>query len=196
MITSSTVASRVNPAGVAPRPRRFLVLFGACALFGFAAVMTPWVRPAVAGFDHLLVRASGALIHLCRGHAAAAGTVLRDPSTGLGIEMKDGCNGMNVTLLLCAALLAFPTSWTHKARGLLLGCLAIQVVNLLRFISLFYLLQYNRAWFDFAHQYLWESLIMLDALAVFWMWVQGVSRSAAKPPIANAPVAKANDVRA
>ena len=54
-------------------------------------------------------------------------------------------------------------------------------MNLVRFISLYYLLQYNQAWFDFAHAYLWESLIMLDALAVFWLWVQLVFRSMAMP---------------
>jgi exosortase H (IPTLxxWG-CTERM-specific) len=161
------------------RPGRFLVLFGACFLVGYAALMTPWVKPAVMDFDRVLVYASGTLIHLCRGHVDAGGTVLRDPSTGLAIEMKDGCNGVNVTVLLCAALLAFPASWSLKVKGLLIGCGAIQLVNLLRFISLFYLLHYNRGWFDFAHDYLWESLIMLDALAVFWMWVQVVFRSTA-----------------
>jgi exosortase H (IPTLxxWG-CTERM-specific) len=161
------------------RPGRFLILFGACFLVGYAALITPWVKPAVITFDRVLVHASGTLIHLCRGHADASGAVLRSPSTGLAIEMKDGCNGVNVTVLLCAALLAFPASWNQKAKGLLIGCAAIQLVNLLRFISLFYLLQYNQAWFDFAHNYLWESLIMLDALAVFWMWVQVVNRSPA-----------------
>lgn len=168
-----------NPVDVGQRRGRFLVVFGACSLLGYAVLTTPWVQPAVIHFDRLLVHASGTLIHLCGGHADTSGTVLRDPSTGLAIEMKDGCNGVNVTVLLCAALLAFPASWTQKAKGLLLGCGAIQSVNLLRFISLFYLLQYNQAWFDFAHEYLWESLIMLDALAIFWMWAQVVFRTVA-----------------
>jgi exosortase H (IPTLxxWG-CTERM-specific) len=159
------------------------VAFGACFLLGYAALMTPWVKPAVIHFDRMLVQASGALIHLCGGHGTVDGAVLRDPPTGLAIEMKDGCNGVNVTVLLCAALLAFPASWTQRIKGLLIGCAAIQSVNLLRFISLFYLLQYNRAWFDFAHAYLWESLIMLDALAVFWLWVQLVFRSGAMPDV-------------
>lgn len=190
-LRSSTVtskidpAARVNPAAAGSRPARFFAAFSACALLGFAAVMTPWARPAVAAWDRLLVDVSGALIHLFGGHAGAAGSVLRDPSTGLAIEMKDGCNGLNVTVLLCSALLAFSASWTDKIKGLLLGCAAIQGVNLLRFVSLFYLLQYNRAWFDFAHDYLWESLIMLDALAAFWLWVQAVFRSRAMPPGAN-----------
>ena len=50
-------------------------------------------------------------------------------------------------------------------------------MNLLRIISLFYLGQYNRNWFDFAHFYLWEGLIVLDTLAIFWLWAVVVRRS-------------------
>ena len=46
-------------------------------------------------------------------------------------------------------------------------------------ISLYYLGQYNRDWFDFAHMYLWESLIVLDTLAVFWIWASVVRKSMA-----------------
>lgn len=160
-----------------PHPGRFLILFGVCFLAGYATLMTPWVAPTVSSANRLLVQISGVMIHAFGGHASVGGTTLRDPATNLAIEMKDGCNGMSVIVLLCSALLAFPATWVQKVKGLLIGCGAIQSVNIVRFISLFYLLQFNRAWFDFAHHYLWESLIMLDALVVFWMWVQGVFRS-------------------
>jgi exosortase H (IPTLxxWG-CTERM-specific) len=169
--------SLAKPTGALPG--RFFVLFAVCFLAGFALMMTPPVQPAVISFSRALVAASGTLIHLCGGKAQIAGTVLRDPSTGSGIEMKDGCNGLYVTLLLCSALAAFPASWKQRAKGVLIGIGAIQSLNLVRFISLFYLYRYNQAWFDFAHEYLWESLTMLDALAVFWMWVQLVFRSTA-----------------
>ena len=46
--------------------------------------------------------------------------------------------------------------------GLALGFLAIQALNVVRIISLFYLLQWNPVWFEWAHLYLWQALIMLD----------------------------------
>lgn len=176
---SPKLAGMPSQPGLGRRPGRFLLLFSLCFLVGFALLTVPWLTPAMSRFNRALVQAAGTVIHVCGGHADAGGTVLRDPATGLAIEMMDGCNGVNVTVLLCAALLAFPASRTLKAKGLLIGCVAIQSLNLLRFISLFYLRQYNQAWFDFAHHYLWESLIILDALAVFWMWVQTVFRSGA-----------------
>ncbi len=176
--TKQSSSSLDRPEDARRLPGRFLLLFGVSALLGYAFVSLPWIRPGVQSFDRALVQISGALIHLFGGRAGNGGTILRDPVSGLAIEMKDGCNGINVTVLLCSALLAFPAPWARKLEGVLLGCTAIQSVNLLRFISLYYLLQYNEAWFDFAHEYLWESLIMLDALAVFWMWVQFVFRKA------------------
>jgi exosortase H (IPTLxxWG-CTERM-specific) len=159
---------------------RFLVAFSACALSSFALLLAPAFRPAVALFSRTLVRTSSSIISVSGGHARIEGperTILVHPTGGMGVEMKDGCNGVNVTLLLWSALLAFPVSWRQRLKGLLLGTLAIQAVNLVRFVSLFYLLQYNRQLFDFAHDYLWESLIMLDALVVFWVWVYGIRRS-------------------
>jgi len=159
---------------------RFLVVFCGCALASFGLLLAPPVRPAVDFFSRGLVRISASAISLCGGTARIEGperTILIHPPSGMGVEMKDGCNGVNVTLLLSAALIAFPVSWPQRLKGLLLGTIAIQSVNIVRFISLFYLLPYNRPLFDFAHDYLWESLIMLDALVVFWIWVYGIRRS-------------------
>lgn len=32
------------------------------------------------------------------------------------------------------------------------------------------------AWFDFAHAYLWESLLVLDTMVIFWLWVNRVAQ--------------------
>jgi len=166
-------------SGVLTKPRIFLAVFTGCCLAGFALLFSPAVEIAVLKLSHGLVDVSGYLISLCGGHAMTEGSVLRSPSNGFAIEMKNGCNGINVTVLLCSAILAFPASWLQKAQGLLIGVLAIQTINVVRFISLFYIGQYNQTCFDFAHNYLWESLIMLDALIIFRLWVSMVSRQRA-----------------
>ena len=45
-------------------------------------------------------------------------------------------------------------------------------MNLLRIISLFYLGQWSETLFDWAHLYIWQALIMLDALIVFLVWIR------------------------
>lgn len=163
------------------RPARFLALFALCVVGTFGFLLTPFARPAVARFSTGLVSVSRTLIGVAGGRATAAGTVLSSPANGFAVEMKDGCNGIDVMVLLWSAVLAFPATWAMKAVGLLIGSAAIQGVNFLRFISLFYLGQYNTALFEFAHLYLWETLIMVDALVVFWLWAAMVFRSMPPP---------------
>lgn len=157
--------------------RRFLILFPICLLAGFGLLEAPPVAAAVAAFTKSLVTVSGGLIHFFGGKAIVAGAILLSPVDGFGVKVENGCNAVNVTILLWAAVLTYPAPWLDKMKGLAAGSLAIHVVNLLRIISLFYLGQYNKNWFDFAHYYLWESLIVLDTLVVFWIWAALVRRA-------------------
>jgi exosortase H (IPTLxxWG-CTERM-specific) len=167
------------PAGAPMRMGRFVLLFGVSLAVLFGLLLAPPTEPAVIRFTRGLVTVSAALIRLFGGHAVAIGDLLENPGTHFAIQMAYGCNGAHVTILLWAAVLAFPASWMQKAKGLAAGTAAIHAVNLIRFISLFYVGQYNRAWFDFAHLYLWESLMMLDTLVIFWTWAYFVRKSAA-----------------
>jgi exosortase H (IPTLxxWG-CTERM-specific) len=157
------------------RRRRFLLFFVLAAVLQFAVLLTPWFHPAIDGFSSSLVWASSVLINTLGGNASYQGTVLRSPTNGFAIEMRDGCNGVNVMILLWSAVLAFPVSPLWKSLGMLAGAVAIQGLNFLRFISLFYLGQYSLSCFEFAHLYLWETLILLDALIVFGIWVRRAS---------------------
>jgi exosortase H (IPTLxxWG-CTERM-specific) len=154
----------------------FAILFAACFLVGIGLVLLPPGQWADQGFSRLLVRISHGLIGICGGATAVQGAILRAPG-GFAVEMRDGCNGINVTILLWAAVLAFPAPWKLRAAGLAAGTLAIQLLNVVRFISLFYIGQYSTAWFEFAHGYLWETLLILDTIVVFWLWVGRVSRA-------------------
>lgn len=157
------------------RPVRFVATFGICLLFGFGLLVTPRVQSADREFSRALVAVSHGLVLACGGHAIRDRAILRAPG-GFAIEMQDGCNAVNVTILLWAAILAFPAPWATRTLGLLAGSLILQLLNILRFVSLFYLGQYNMAWFDFAHGYLWESLLVLDTMVVFWLWVNRIVR--------------------
>ena len=157
------------------RPLRFAIVFACCFLTGIGLLLTPPVQRADKAFSEALVKVSHGLIAFCGGHATREAAVLRAPA-GFAVEMRDGCNAVNVTILLWAAVLAFPAPWKMKLLGLAAGSAIIQAVNIFRFISLFYLGQYSMTWFDFAHAYLWESLIVLDTMVVFWYWVTRVLR--------------------
>lgn len=173
----ATPTPKPAPTGPPMRMGRFLLIFGVSLTILFGLLLAPPTEPAVARFTTSLVTVSAAVIRLFGGHAVAVGDLLQNPTSHFAIEMAYGCNGAHVTILLWAAVLAFPATWLQKVKGLAAGTAAIHLVNLLRFISLFYVGQYSRAWFDFAHLYLWESLMMIDTLVIFWTWAHFVRKS-------------------
>ncbi len=73
--------------------------------------------------------------------------------------------------------MAFPSSWRHTI-GLALGFLAVQGLNVVRVISLFYLGQWNTQVFNFAHGSSWQALIMLDVLIVWLLWIRAGNKAA------------------
>ncbi|HVN35646.1 MAG TPA: exosortase H, partial [Casimicrobiaceae bacterium] len=80
--------------------------------------------------------------------------------------------------------LAFPAPWRRKLGGLAIGIIAVQGLNMIRVISLFYLGQWNYQAFEWAHLYVWQALIMLDVLVVWLVWVRLLPASGAStgPP--------------
>jgi exosortase H (IPTLxxWG-CTERM-specific) len=156
--------------GANRRSRKFVVVFAAAALVQFAILLATPIRPLVDGFSAQLASASAYLIGAFGGVCIQHAAVLSNPAKGFALEVRDGCNGLNVVVLLWAAVAAYPSKWTWKLLGLGGGLAAIQLLNLFRLISLFYLGQYSTPAFEFAHLYLWETLIVIDALVVFGIW--------------------------
>jgi len=167
---------------------RFLVLFPVFLAVGFFGLLIPFLRPAVTGFTRGLVEISAVVIRLFGGSATANQVVLQNPSNGFAMEVLDGCNGDDVAVLLWAAILAYPASWSQKGKGLLAGTATIYVINFLRIISLFYLGQYDKQWFEFAHLYVWESVFVLLTLTIFWTWVRHMATPVAPGFTAQKPV--------
>ena len=54
----------------------------------------------------------------------------------------------------------------------MIGFFAIQGLNIVRIVSLFYLGQWNQVAFEWFHLYLWQALIILDALVVWLVWLR------------------------
>jgi exosortase H (IPTLxxWG-CTERM-specific) len=158
------------------RPIVFIAIFIGAALAQFAILLAPPVRPLVDGFSAHLATATAWLIHSFGGLCQQNAAVLTQPVRGFSMEIRDGCNGVNVVILLWAAIVAYPATVQWKLLGLAGGLAAIQAANFLRLITLFYLGQYNYSIFEFAHLYLWESLIIIDAMVVFGLWARRAVR--------------------
>jgi len=157
--------------------RTFFILFLViqASLFGIE-LLGPVQSGLIMPFTGLLADASAALVKLFDADVTAYDNVIQSTSNGFGVAIMPGCNGVEACIILIAAIFAFPAPWRAKLVGLGIGLVAVQAVNMLRIISLFYLGQWNMQWFEFAHLYLWQALIMLDVLVVWLLWVRYLAR--------------------
>jgi len=151
----------------------FLLLQG--ALFGLE--LTPWAQEwFVVPWTNMLASISASLVKLFDPNVIAQGKVLQSARNGFAVSIEAGCNGVEATIVLLAAILAFPAPWKRKLLGLAIGVIAVQGLNIVRVISLFYLGQWNFDVFEWAHLYVWQALIMLDVMIVWLLWVRTLPR--------------------
>ena len=161
---------------------RFFVLFLLIQATLFGLELTPPVqRWFVVPWTNALAQISTAIVTFFDPNVVAAGKVMRSTTNGFAVSIEAGCNGVEATIVLLAAILAFPAPWKHKLAGLAAGIVAVQGLNILRVISLFYLGQWDFDVFEWAHLYVWQALIMLDVLIVWLIWVRRVPREGGEP---------------
>ena len=179
---------------------RFTLLFPLLLLGLFALyVLDPVDRNVVTPFTTGIAHFSTWLVAIFDHDVVAIGKIIRSTSNGFAVSIERGCNGLEAVIILFAAIFAFPAPLLHRVAGFVAGFFAIQALNIVRIISLFYLgeweTQKNEAlfwldewqratcapvagstcstvWFDWFHLYLWQALIIIDALVVWLVWLR------------------------
>lgn len=146
--------------------------------------MNPVQENVIVPFTGLLAKISAALVAPFDDTVIAYGKILQFRDTGFAVSIEAGCNGVEATIVLIAAVVAFPASWKARIVAILLGFLTIQSLNIVRIITLFYLGNWDIDIFSWVHLYLWPALIMLDVLVVFIVYLRYLSNR--EPDLADA----------
>ena len=172
----------------------FFITFLLLQAILFGLELTPWAQEHfVVPWTNTLASISTYLVTVFDPNVMAVGKIMRSTTNNFAVSIEAGCNGVEATIVLLAAILAFPAPWRSKIIGLAAGIVAVQGLNVVRVISLFYLGQWDRDWFEWAHLYVWQALIMLDVLIVWLVWVRTLPRpdlaGRGGPPSPPAPVA-------
>lgn len=144
------------------------VLVGLFTLEMLQPVQQHFIQPFTTGLATL----SAALITPFDGDVIAYGRVIEHTVSRFAVSIEAGCNGVEAAIVLIAGILAFPAGWRDRSLAILVGFVTIQVLNIGRIISLFYLGQWSETVFSFTHLYLWPVLIMLDVLIVFLLYLR------------------------
>ena len=156
---------------------RFFIIFSVLLIGLFTLeILQPAEKYVIIPFTSAVADVSVWLVKSFDDNVIAIGNVIRDKSSGFGVRIERGCNGLEAVIILFAAIFAFPAPFKHKMIGFVIGSFAIQALNLVRIISLFYLGQWSYPVFEWFHLYLWQALIILDALVVWLIWLRKMPR--------------------
>jgi exosortase H (IPTLxxWG-CTERM-specific) len=159
---------------------RFFVLFSVLLVGLFTLeILQPVEKYVILPFTAAIADVSVWIIQVFDDNVVATANVIRDKTNGFGVRIERGCNGVEALIILFAAIFAFPAPFKNKLLGFAIGFFAVQALNLVRIISLFYLGQWNQVAFEWFHLYLWQALIILDALVVWLVWLRTLPRSGA-----------------
>lgn len=150
---------------------RFLVLL---VVLYFAVAWRPVNDAVIVPFTAAVARISAAILNATGERVTVDGTEIR--SSRFAVQIENGCNGVETALLFGSAVLAFPAPWLRRAVGLALGFVAIQLVNLVRVVTLFWVGAHRPALFNASHTVLWQSVVVLCGVALFLVWASREQR--------------------
>jgi exosortase H (IPTLxxWG-CTERM-specific) len=162
--------------------RFFLIFMGLLITLFAARISTYGTKYVTEPFTGVLADISAHLIMMFDANVHAEGVIIQSTTNGFAVAIAPGCDGIEAVIILIAALVAFPSPWKHKLVGAIIGFFCIQALNLVRIISLFYMGQWSQTAFDWFHLYLWQALIVLDALAVWLIWLRYLPKAPRRGP--------------
>lgn len=91
-------------------------------------------------------------------------------SHNANLEIVRGCDGIGLAMLVLAGIVASPVPWRRKFSGMLLSLLLVYVLNEVRIVGLYYVVAYQRDWFDPVHTFFAPTLLVLIFFAFYAWW--------------------------
>jgi exosortase/archaeosortase family protein len=98
-------------------------------------------------------------------------------------EVGEGCNGMSALNLVLAGILSFPALPRRKLAGLLLLVPAVFAINIFRIAGLYWTGVHHPSFFNMAHVYVGQVLVIIVTVVLWWFWIAWNSR----PLVASSP---------
>lgn len=159
---------------------RFIPLFLAC-LWVLTELTDRIPEPAIDAFLQATTWVDYQLTDLFFDRVTQRGTTLT--LDGFSVQVITECTGLLEAVILAAAMLAYPATWRERGIGLAVGVALLYSINVIRIAVLLIVGRFARDYFDFAHVYFWQSLLIVFITAIWLAWIRYVvSDDAAGPP--------------
>ncbi len=153
-------------------PLRLTAVVGASlglALVSYALVTR--VDPIARAMGSSTAKLTAFALSLLGTDVTANGPLLEAPPSLRFVVVPD-CTPLAPIMLVAGAILAFPATWRVKLIGIIVGWLALSVLNLVRMMSLVYIGLYVPGWLDVAHVIVWQSAMVLAGILVWLFWLR------------------------
>lgn len=112
---------------------------------------------------------TGWLLGLLGAGVSVQGTILDADS--LRFAVVTDCTPLGPLVLLWGAILAFPASLKSKLLGMAAGGVVLTGLNLVRMVSLILLGMVRPDLLEMAHLLVWQSIMVLAAVAFWLVWM-------------------------
>ena len=174
-MTDAEKESRLDPRLV--RGALFLLVFGlaSAAHFVFRPVISPVLN------DVINAHGAAAIINVLMPDAnvtAADGVV---GGQGAYVRIAIGCEGLDVMLMIAAALLVTPMAPRRKALGVLYGVSLMFSLNLVRIAALWYCARDYPSYFEAAHVTVGQTVMIVVGASFYGLWTGAFKMQ--RPPV-------------
>ncbi len=124
-------------------------------------------KPIFIGYAHI----GSSILNILGEESSANGIDITSPFFSLTI--KEGCDAITPIILYSMAILAFPISFKLKWPGVLLGIIALFILNIIRIVSLYYIgKHFSYETFDFMHVDVWQILFLILTIFTWLVWMR------------------------
>ncbi len=168
---------------IAATPGGFAVKFVLC----FAVLFGAFEASRGSAFERFVVEymilvPTTALINVVTPHDQAQltlGRVISSP--GSNLHVTRGCEGIEMFLMLVAAIIALPASGRRRLQGLLVGSILAYVLSMTRLMALHYILRYSPEAWEALHGLVLPLGPMIVIALYFMGWSAGSTQNALSP---------------
>ena len=153
---------------------RFGLSFGLWLVLLYAFLTMPFFDRALYSYLEANAWLANAILSGLGQHTHVSEVTIQSPQFAMAI--RRGCDAVEPTWLLCAAMISFPARPLHKLIGILCGIVLLQVLNLVRIVTLYWIGIHLPGFFNSAHMELWPTVFIIVAIVFFIGWRENSHR--------------------
>jgi len=149
---------------------RFVLKFGFLLALFYGLLVTPYFDRTLYSYLEANAWLSNAILNGFGQHTQVSEVTIESPQ--FSIAIRRGCDAVEPTWLFCAAVLSFRAPLMRKLLGIMAGTVLLQLLNLVRIVTLYWIGLYVPGIFDSAHLEIWPTVFIIVAIVLFVGWIE------------------------